>query len=111
MNVAPTSPSSLALRPDGAKPRTPEEAAQAFETVLVREFVRVMTKDLFKSSLAGGGPLAAGQADLQRDQLTDLLTAQLVDGNALRLRDLLLRQWARTGAPAEAAAPPPATNP
>jgi flagellar protein FlgJ len=91
-------PLAVHTRSHVQKPGSPEEAARAFETLLVREFVRTMTKDLFRTSLAGGGPMAAGQADLQRDRLTEFLTATLVDGGTLRLRDLLLRQWERQAA-------------
>jgi Rod binding domain-containing protein len=78
------------------KPRTEAEAAEQFETVLVRQFVQVMTKDLFQSSLAGEGGVGGGQADMQRDVLTDALTDHLVESGALQLSDLLLRQWDRS---------------
>lgn len=79
-----------------ARPASPQEAARAFETLLVRELVRTLTRDLFQTSAAAGGPLAGLQRDLQRDHLTELLTARLVDAGAFRLRDLLLRQWERS---------------
>jgi len=92
-----TTDATNALRPaapaDGTKPRTEAEAAEQFEAVLVRQFVQVMTKDLFDSSLAGEGAIGGGQADMQRDVLTDTLTDHLVQSGALRLSDLLLRQW------------------
>lgn len=78
---------------DATKPRTPEEAAKQFEAVFVKQFVQTMTKGLFDSSLAGEGALTGGQADMQRDILTDTLTDHLVESGALKLSDLLLRQW------------------
>lgn len=96
----------------GAPARAPEEAARQFEAVLVRQFVDVMTRDLFKAS--GDGAMAAGQADLQRDTLTNVLTDHLVESGTFGIADLLMRQWARTGrlpddVLAEAAAAVPAT--
>lgn len=84
---------SFSNAPDAAKPRTKEEAAEQFEAIFVKQFVQTMTKGLFDSSLAGEGALSGGQADMQRDILTDTLTDHLVESGALRLRDLLLRQW------------------
>lgn len=78
-----------------ARPNTPEEAARAFEAVLVRQMVQVMTSDLFKSSASG--PMTAGAADAQRDALVDTLTDHLVASDSMRLRDLLLRQWGASG--------------
>jgi Rod binding domain-containing protein len=97
-----------AAAPSDAKPRTTEEAAEQFEAVFVRQFVQVMTKGLFDRSLAGDDALADGQADMQRDILTDTLTDHLVESGALRLSDLLLRQWSRgegEAAASEVAAP------
>ncbi len=90
-------PVDLAAAP-GGEPRTPEEAAEQFEALLVRQFVEVMTKDLFESE---GSTLPAAQSDQQRDAMTDALTQELVETGALRFRDLLLRQW-QPGEPTEA---------
>ena len=83
----------------GPRPRakTPEEAARQFETILVRQFVTVMTDGLFKASLSGddGPGWMKGQQDTQRDIMTDVLTEHLVESGALRISDLLLRQWKR----------------
>jgi len=72
----------------------PTEAARQFEAVLVRQFVEVMTKDLFQSDEEG---MMTGQADLQRDTLTDTLTDHLVDTGTFGIADLLMAQWARAG--------------
>ena len=71
-------------------PSTPEEAAEQFEAVLVRQFVATMTKGLFQSESSGAG---TAQTDAQRDAMTTALTDELVESGALRFRDLLLRQW------------------
>lgn len=83
----------------GPRAKSPEEAAAQFEQVLIKQFVQNMTKDLFKSSLAGeAGPgWMEGQADLQRDALNDALTEQLARRGTLRFADLLTRQWAQRG--------------
>ncbi|HET6569083.1 MAG TPA: peptidoglycan hydrolase [Rhodothermales bacterium] len=82
--------------PDAAhKPETGAEAAKQFEELLVREFVKVMTKDLFKTNLSGEeGPSWMGSySDMQRDVMTNTLTKHLVDQNDLGLADLLARRW------------------
>lgn len=71
---------------------TPEEAAEQFEALLVRQFVDAMTKDLFKSTLVGGG-IPEAQADAQREAMVNALTEELVESGAMLFRDLLLRQW------------------
>ena len=50
---------------DRSKPSNEAEAAAEFESVLVRQFVQAMTKDLFKAS-EDGASLSGGQSDLQR---------------------------------------------
>jgi Rod binding domain-containing protein len=101
MPLAPISPGGTpgAPAPLPKAPTSPEEAARAFEAILVRQMVDVMTRDLFKTSLAEGSALTAGSADAQRDAMAQVLTDYLVEGGALRLRDLLLRQWGRTETP------------
>jgi Rod binding domain-containing protein len=101
---------------DPASPDEAREAAREFESVLVRQFVSEMTKDIFSDSLAGedGPGWMNSQKEQQRDQLTDMLTDHLVEAGAFKLDDLLLRQWKRAGLvkdPAEAATQPPTTQP
>ena len=74
--------------------RSPEEAARQFESVLVRQFVEVMTKDLFDSEAEG---MLTGQADLQRDTLTDTLTDHLVESGTFGIADLMIAQWKTSG--------------
>ena len=102
----PSETSATDVRPGGRPATTPEAAAEQFEEVLVRQFVRTMTEHLFESSLSGeGGGWMKGQADAQRDVLTDVLTEHLVESGALRLSDLLLRQWKPTSDEAGQPAP------
>lgn len=84
---------------DPASPDEAREAARAFESVLVRQFVSEMTKDILSDSLAGedGPGWMNSQKEQQRDQLTDMLTDHLVEAGAFKLEDLLLRQWKRAG--------------
>lgn len=70
-------------------------AAREFERVLVKQFVQVMTKDLFKSIDDGAMSSVEAYGDIQRDTLADVLTDHLVDSGTFNLQDLLLRQWAR----------------
>lgn len=105
-------PSTPVTTPGPARPaESPEAAARQFESVLVRQFVDVMTRDLFKAGAEGG--MLTGQSDLQRDTLTDVLTEHLVDSGTFGVADLMMRQWTRTGrvpaeTPADVPAPPPA---
>lgn len=80
--------------------KTPEEAAKQFEAILMRQFVASMTDGLFKASLSSddGPGWMKGQQDMQRDVLTDVLTEHLVESGALRISDLLLRQWRNNAA-------------
>lgn len=99
-------PSATPGRPRPAA--SPEEAARQFEAVLVRQFVDVMTKDLFKSEEEG---MLTGQADLQRDTLTDTLTDHLVESGAFGVADLMMSQWRRAGRVPTDAAEAPAPGP
>jgi Rod binding domain-containing protein len=104
-------------RPDGPQPPTdrvnsPEEAVRKFEEVLARQFVQVMTKDLFKNNMAGeeGPAWMSGHADTQRDILTDALAQHLVDQGTLGLSELLLKKWNLNGSlNAENTTPSPST--
>ena len=105
-STLPTASASAASRPADS----PEAAARQFESVLVRQFVEVMTKDLFDGGPEGG---MTGQADLQRDTLTDTLTDHLVESGTFGVADLMIAQWRRSGrlppeAPGSTQPPPPA---
>ena len=82
----------------GPRPDSPEEAAKAFEKVLVRRFVKTMTNKMFDSTLSGkdGPSWMQGQRDHQRDLLTDVLADHIVDANALGISEMLLRDWGLT---------------
>ena len=90
----PSSPAARASAGPDRDARSPEEAARQFESVLVRQFVEVMTKDLFDGE---GEGLLTGQADLQRDTLTDTLTDHLVESGTFGIADLMIAQWAASG--------------
>lgn len=94
-----TSVSRLASGPSASISRSvagnEEEAAREFESVLVKQFVQVMTKDLFKSIDDDASAAVGAYGDIQRDALTDVLTEHLVESGTFKLQDLLLRQWAR----------------
>ncbi len=79
----------------GQVPKDPAAAARQFEEVLVREFVRTMTKDLFTGSIAGqdGAGWVKAQGSAQSDALTDAVTKHLVDSGALGIKDMLMRKW------------------
>lgn len=107
--ISPPLSASERLAVPSPTPADPEAAAAQFEAVLVRQFVEVMTKDLFDGE---GEGMLTGQADLQRDTLTDALTDHLVDAGTLGIADLLVAQWERVGRvpasePRPDAGPPP----
>ena len=79
----------------GDTPSTPEEAARKFEKVLVRQFTKLMTNDMFTSSLAGegGGNWMESQRDRQREHVTDMITEQLVESNSLGFSEKLMKKW------------------
>lgn len=81
------------------QPRTPEEAAQQFEEILLRQFVHTMTRNLFRSSLDGeeAPGWMESYRDTQRDVLADILARHLAAQDRLGIAELLLRQWQRAG--------------
>ncbi|MFT5143664.1 MAG: Rod binding domain-containing protein [Rhodothermales bacterium] len=87
---------SLSTRGKNGTPENPAEAARKFEEVLVREFVKTMTKDLFSSGLAGdeGAGWVKAQGNAQGDALTDALTKHLVDSGTLGISEMLMKKWA-----------------
>lgn len=97
-----TSSSTAAPSPTGADddaPSTRKEAARKFEKVLVRQFTKVMTEDMFTNSLAGkgGGNWMESQRDRQREHMTDMITEQLVESNSLGFKEKLMEKWKTTG--------------
>lgn len=97
MNITHTHSLSPATDPSSGlrRPTTPEETAREFEGILVREFVKIMTKDLFKSNLQGeeGPAWVDSYSDTQRDVMTNALTKHLVEQGQLGISELLLRKW------------------
>lgn len=99
MNIDPTR--ALSGLPETSLDKRPaqnlEEAAEQFEKILVRQFVQVMTEGLFENGLGGDDTpgWVQGQAGLQQETLTDTISQHLVESGALKLSDLLLRQWNR----------------
>ena len=99
MHIDPTNP--LSGLPKNSLDQQPaqnlEEAAEQFEQILVRQFVQVMTEGLFEKGLGGDDTpgWVQGQAGLQQEALTDSISQHLVESGALKLSDLLLRQWNR----------------
>ncbi len=89
---------------DSDPPETPREAAEQFEHALVRQFVQVMTKDLFSQSHAGqgGGNWMESQRGRQRDLMTDMIANRLADAETLDVAETLIRKWG--GGSANAAA-------
>ena len=79
--------------------RHSHEAARSFEKVLVKQFVDVLTEQMFKSNLAGdqGPGWMKAYGDTQRQVLSDVLTDHLVDNGTFRLSELVLQQWRRAG--------------
>ncbi len=86
-----------------ANPETPKEAAEQFEKVLVRQFVDVMTEDMYSSSLAGDGDKnwMSSQRDRQRKVMTNMITDKLTETGNLQISETLMQSWG-TDASAEA---------
>ncbi len=84
-------------------PETPKEAAEQFEKVLVRQFVDVMTEDMYSSSLAGGDGKnwMSSQRDRQRRVMTGMITDKLTEAGNLQISETLMQSWG-TDASAEA---------
>jgi len=78
-----------------ANPESPEEAAEQFEKLLVRQFVDVMTEDMYSSSLAGDGGKnwMSSQRDRQRDVMTNMMTEKLAEAGDLQIAETLLQSW------------------
>ena len=101
------SPSGLGTGLTGDDPpETPKEAAEQFEKVLVRQFVDVMTEDMYSSSLAGGDGKnwMSSQRDRQRRVMTGMITDKLTEAGNLQISETLMQSWG-TDASAEADAP------
>jgi flagellar protein FlgJ len=81
------------------RPRTPEEAAKQFEEILIRQFVQVMTRNLFRTSLEGDEAPSwmESHRDTQRDVLAEVLARHLAAQDRLGIAALLLRQWQHAG--------------
>lgn len=92
-------PSSLPDDPRGVgesgPPDTLGEAAEKFEQALVRQFVKVMTKDMFSSSHAGqgGGNWMESQRGRQRDLMTDMIADRLAKADTLEVSEKLAKEW------------------
>ena len=72
-----------------------EEMAHEFETIMVKQFVSLMTKEMFKSTLDENGALgsAGGQASMQTDALNDVLTKQFVDNGTFNFAEMMIKRW------------------
>ena len=100
-------PRAHASASTGGAAKTPEAAAKQFEAVLVKQFVEVLTRGLFKSE---DGGMLTGQADLQRDTITNVLTDTLVDSGSFGVATMMTAQWTRAGRMAAEAPEAPAAD-
>jgi Rod binding domain-containing protein len=90
----------MGLTGDG-NPETLKEAATQFEKVLVRQFVDVMTEDMYSSSLAGGDGKnwMSSQRDRQRKVMTNMITDQLTEAGNLQISETLMQSWGKDASP------------
>ncbi len=74
--------------------------------MLVRQFVDVMTEDMYSSSLAGGDGKnwMSSQRDRQRRVMTGMITDKLTEAGNLQISETLMQSWG-TDASVEADAP------
>lgn len=100
----------LSASPQQRRAATPEEAAQQFEEIFLKQFARQMTEGLFEAGLAGDeGPGWMGAyGDMQKDVLADELAAHLSRSGALRISEMMLRQWKHDAGTGEPTSPPEA---
>jgi Rod binding domain-containing protein len=80
---------------ESGPPDTLSEAAEKFEQALVRQFVKVMTKDMFSQSHAGqgGGNWMESQRGRQRDLMTDMIADRLAKADTLEVSEKLAKEW------------------
>lgn len=83
--------------PADRRPANPQEAAEQFEQILVKQMVETMTKNLFANGLGGeDAPQWLGAYDdMQRDVLATELADQMTRNGKLGIAELLMKQWAR----------------
>jgi len=79
------------------RPADPQQAAEQFEQILVKQMVETMTKNLFEGGLAGDdAPQWLGAYnDMQSDVLATELAHQMTRNGKLGIAELLMKQWAR----------------
>lgn len=92
---------------ESGPPDTLSEAAEKFEQALVRQFVKVMTKDMFSSSHAGqgGGNWMESQRGRQRDLMTDMIADRLAKADTLEVSEKLAKEWGIDSSDAARASP------
>jgi len=89
--------------------RTPEEAAERFEEVMIQQFVGVMLQKAFDAGLDTGTPAwVKTQRATQLDTLSETLASALAQQKLFHLSDTLLRQWKQAGLLPSS---PPPSNP
>lgn len=95
-----------------SNPETPKEAAEQFEKVLVRQFVDVMTEDMYSSSLAGdeGKQWMGSQRDRQRRIMTDMITDKLTEAGNLQISETLMQSWGVESSPEDSDETTPSEN-
>ena len=76
-----------------------EEAAKEFEKILVKQFVQVLTEQMFESNLAGedGPGWMKSYGNQQKQTLTDILSDHLVEKGTFNISSVILKQWADKG--------------
>ena len=77
----------------------PQEAAEQFEKLLLKQMVSVMTEDLMQSPLSGeSGP---GWMNTQRSHhqsaFSDMLANELAKSSSFNLSEVLMRRWEEGG--------------
>lgn len=84
---------------DTSSIQSAEDAAKQFEKILVQEFVKVMTEQMFESNLAGeNGPgWMKSYGKQQQQTMTEILTDHLVEKGTFDISTTILQQWADKG--------------
>ncbi len=98
-DTIPVGPSTAAFAAqDRIRVRTPEEAAERFEEVMIRQFIGIMLQKAFHGGLDSEVPAwVETQRAIQLDTLSETLASALARRKLFNLSETLLRQWKQAG--------------
>ena len=77
----------------------PQEAAEQFEKLLLKQMVSVMTEDLMQTPLSGekGPGWMNTQRSHHQSSFSDMLADELAKSSSFNLSEVLMRRWREGG--------------